>query len=132
MSVSNDYFLLFHGKNLDENNKLEKLQQNDDFLDICALVLCIQRFNYEKFLNLLYFNDLLKDISNNNINNLDDIYNLQYNIINEFKNINKIYQIQRLHSSFDYLKEQNIIRESEHKKLISLFDVDALLQKKWI
>ncbi len=129
MSLANDYFLLFHGINNMEQTSTFGTTENKDkeeFFDISALILSATRKDYERFITLDSFKKLVLKITNKDVKNLDDLYQLQYCVIDSIQSDTKNCQIEQMHESFEYLKKHNIIGDSEYNKLVSLFDPEEL------
>jgi GTP-binding protein EngB required for normal cell division len=129
MSLGRDYFLLFHGINDIEQKTTYGTNENkdkDDFFDIASLILCASRENYEKFINLDSFSDLVSQISDKEVKSLDDLYQLQYCLMETIKEDTQELHIEQIHKTLEYLERENIIRSTECKKLISLFDPQEL------
>lgn len=129
LSLANDYFLLYHGINdmeqtttygtIDNKNK-------DEFFDIAALILSPRRKSYEKYISLDSFKKLISNITNKEVKTLDDLYQLQFCIIDTIISDTQNIDLERMHTSFEYLQNESILAESEYKILISLFDPDEL------
>ncbi|MGB6328313.1 MAG: dynamin family protein [Halarcobacter sp.] len=129
MSLTSDYFLLYHGINdmlQTVNYETNEYKDKEDFFDICALILCANRKDYEKFITLSSFKKLVYKITTKEIKNLEELYQLQYSLLETIKNDTKNYQIEKMHKSFEYLKKENIIEKTSYNKLISLFDPKEL------
>ncbi len=125
MSLSNDYFLLFHGINNLKQTTIYKISKNrdkDDFFKISALILSTTRKNYEKFIRLNSFKKLIFTITEKEIKKLDELYQLQFCLIKEIAEDTQKSHLQQLHNSFKYLLDNQIIIKQEYNKLISLFD----------
>lgn len=129
LSLANDYFLLYHGINdmeqttsygtIDNKNK-------DEFFDIAALILSPRRKSYEKYIFLDSFKKLVSNITNKEVKTLDDLYQLQFCIIDTIISDTKNIDLEKMHTSFEYLHNESILAQSEYKRLISLFDPDEL------
>ncbi|RXJ88626.1 ATP-binding protein, partial [Arcobacter sp. CECT 8983] len=134
MGLSNDYFLLYHGKHIEQITTFGTIdnKNQDDFFDISALVLCVTRKDYEKYISLNSFNDLVSKITNKEVKTLNDIYQLQHCILDTLKVDTKNIHLDKLHKAFEYLKDENIIESSACKILISLFDPEELTVSKEI
>ncbi len=129
MSLANDYFLLFHGINDFEQTTTYGTSENkhkDEFFEISALVLSATRKNYEKFISLASFKKLIANITNKEVKNLNELYQLQFCLIESIKEEIQNSHVQQLHDSFEYLLNNQIIIEQEYNKLISLFDPEEL------
>ena len=128
MSLANDYFLLYHGIQIEQTTTYgtDENKNKDDFFNIVALTLSATRKDYEKFITLNSFKKLILEIASKEVKSLDDLHQLQYCIIEAIDKDTKNYQIEKMHESFKYLNEQKIIKDNEYKKLISLFDPEEL------
>ncbi|WP_044417297.1 dynamin family protein [Halarcobacter anaerophilus] len=129
MSLEKDYFLLYHGINDIEQTSTYGTNENkdkDEFFDIASLVLSATRRDYEKFITLDSFKKLVSKITNKEVRNLDELYQLQFCLIDAIENDSKNCNIERMHESFEYLKNENVIGQFEYNKLISLFDPKEL------
>ncbi|XPV52982.1 MAG: hypothetical protein ACNI3H_11825 [Halarcobacter ebronensis] len=124
MGLANDYFLLYHGKHIEQTTTFGTIdnKSQDDFFDITALVLCATRKDYEKYISLDSFNELVAKVTNKEVKTLDDIYQLQHCLLDSLKVDTKNIHLEKLHRAFEYLKDENIIEKSSCKILISLFD----------
>ncbi len=103
-----------------------KIKIKKSFFDISALILSATRKDYERFITLDSFKKLVLKITNKDVKNLDDLYQLQYCVIDSIQSDTKNCQIEQMHESFEYLKKHNIIGDSEYNKLVSLFDPEEL------
>ena len=129
MSLASDYFLLYHGVNDIEQTSTYGTNENKDkeeFFDIASLVLSATRRDYEKFITLKSFKDLVSKITNKDVKNLNELYQLQFCLIDAIENDSRNCNIEKMHESFKYLKDNNIIGQFEYNKLISLFDPKEL------
>jgi tRNA U34 5-carboxymethylaminomethyl modifying GTPase MnmE/TrmE len=129
LSLEKDYFLLYHGINDIEQTSTYGTNENkdkDEFFDIASLVLSATRRDYEKFITLDSFKKLVSKITNKEVKNLDELYQLQFCLIDAIENDSRNCNIERMHESFEYLKNENIIGQFEYNKLISLFDPKEL------
>ena len=128
MGLANDYFLLYHGKHIEQTTTYGTIdnKNQDDFFDVSALILCASRKNYEKFISLKSFNDLISKVTNKEVKNLDDIYQLQHCLLDTLKVNTKNIHLEKLNHVFTYLLNENIIENSSYKILISLFDPEEL------
>lgn len=128
MSLANDYFLLYHGKNIEQITTYGTTQNKskDDFFEISSLILCATRKNFEYFIALNSFKNAISIITNKEVKNFDELNQLQYCIIESIDNETQNCDIDTLHNAFKFLKNENIIKEVDYKKLISLFDPDEL------
>lgn len=134
MGLANDYFLLYHGKHIEQTTTFGTIdnKSQDDFFDITALVLCATRKDYEKYISLDSFNELIAKVTNKEVKTLDDIYQLQHCLLDSLKVDTKNVHLEKLHKAFEYLKDENIIEKSSCKILISLFDPEELAENKEI
>ncbi|WP_419777030.1 dynamin family protein [Malaciobacter marinus] len=129
MNLANDYFLLYHGILIKKEISYEiKKSNKNEFFEIVALILSANRKNYEKYLPLNSFNSLCTKIINKTPNNINELYQLQYNLIEEIINYENN-NISILHNAFEYLKNEKIITNSDNEKLISLFDPSEINKK---
>lgn len=129
MSLTNDYFLLFQGISDFEQMRTYGTSENkdkDDFFEISALILSATRKNYEKFISLESFKSLLSSITNKEVKNIEELYQLQFCLIETISQDTQTSQIKKLHASFEYLLKNEILLEQEYNKLISLFDPEEL------
>ncbi|MBS9782364.1 MAG: dynamin family protein [Arcobacter sp.] len=132
MSLANDYFLLYHGLTFEQNLPTEQIdaQIDEDTFCIYALILSTHRNEYEKFLTLEHFQKLFKRINTPFPKNLEELNHIQHNIIESIVQNNKEIYIQTMHETFDYLKDEEIISNDNHSKLISLFDHKDMKSRK--
>jgi len=128
MGLSNDYFLLYHGKHIEQTSTYETAdnKNNDDFFDISALILSANRKDYEKFIHLDSFKTLLALITRREISSLEDLHQCQYCLLQSIQNDTKKEHVDKLHAAFEYLQNEKIINEANYNKLISLFDPEEL------
>jgi len=124
MNLANDYFLLYHGIKIEKKYSFNTRQRKnkEEFFDIAALILSANRRNYEKYLPLASFADLTLKISDKVPKNLEELNQLQHGIVESVALKTKKDDIEKIHSSFSYLKGQEIITQIDYEKLISLFD----------
>jgi predicted GTPase len=122
LNLLNNYFLLYHGKNIKENEVLLLNSNLDNFYTICPLILCIKRNNYDKYINLDSFKNILLSICKNKINNINELFSLQYSILSFFQD-DKFLNKQEILKTFSYLYHEKIIKNDDYKKLISLFEM---------
>ena len=128
MSLTNDYFLLYHGKQIKQTTTYETNDSKSlkDFFDISALILSASRKDYEKFIHLDSFKSLLSQITRKEIKNLEDLNQCQYCLLQSIENDTQKDHIDKLHLAFEYLHNSKIINEMNLNKLISLFDPEEL------
>ena len=131
MRLNKNYFLLYHGINLDRDNPIyiDAKINDETFFELAALLLAINQKNFEKIKLLKSFNDLILLFTSKKIETMDAMHHLQYSIIEHFIESRSMLNIQHLHLSFNYLLEEKILKQQEHDKLISLFD-PTLFEKK--
>ncbi|MFX4280926.1 dynamin family protein [Aliarcobacter butzleri] len=128
MSLVNDYFLLYHGITFEQNLDTEEIDTilNEDTFTIFALILSATRKNCDKYLPLTSFKTLCQQINVKSPSNITELNHLQHNIVDTISR-NKIKNnITILHSSFEYLKNENILNNEHYNKLLSLFDLKEL------
>lgn len=128
MSLANDYFLLFHGKHVDKTTSYEtsKNRHKKDFLDIAALILVASRRDFERFINLESFKNLVKEVTSKEVHNLDELHQLQHCLIDAIsEDINKS-DINELHKTFEYLRDEEILSIPDCKRMVSLFDPEEM------
>jgi predicted GTPase len=128
MSLTNDYFLLYHGITFEQNLDIESMDLNLDkeIFTIFALILSATRKNFDKYLPLTSFKTLCQQIKVKSPSNLNELTHLQHNILETIL-LNKSKQnLSILHSSFEYLKQESIINNESYTKLVSLFDSKEL------
>jgi hypothetical protein len=128
MSLASDYFLLYHGLSLPKQEPFvidEGL--DDEFLfESSALVLSLERKNFEKAAGLSSFAILCNRLSKQTISHLQELYRLQQTLIPHILLRKSEKNLTHLHRSFRYLSDEGVIREEACKKLISLFDPAVL------
>ena len=83
MSLTNDYFLLYHGITFQKNLEIEEIETklNDDTFTIFALIISANRKNYEKFINLTSFKTLCQQLNIKTPSNANEFYHIQENVI---------------------------------------------------
>jgi len=128
MSLVNDYFLLYHGITFEQNLDVEPIEAtiNEETFTIFALIISATRKNYDKFLPLTSFKTLCQQIKVKSPSNLNELNHLQHNIIETILQNKSKQNINILHSSFEYLKNENIINSEHYNKLLSLFEYKEL------
>lgn len=124
MSLVNDYFLLYHGITFEQNLDVEPIETtiNDETFTIFALIISATRKNYDKFLPLTSFKTLCQQIKVKSPSNINELNHLQHNVIETIAKNRSKQNISVLHSSFEYLKNENIINNEHYNKLLSLFE----------
>lgn len=128
MSLANDYFLLYHGITFEENLDLEPIETavNEEVFTIYALIISATRKNYDKYLPLRSFKTLCQQLKVKSPSNINELNHLQHIIVKSILTNKSKQNISVLHSSFEYLKSENIINGQNYDKLISLFDYKEL------
>ena len=128
MSLANDYFLLYHGITFEQNLDVEPIETkiNEEIFTIFALIISATRKNYDKYLALTSFKTLCQQINVKSPSNNNELNHLQHNIVKTILSNKSKQNISILHSSFEYLKSENIINKENYDKLISLFDYKEL------
>jgi GTP-binding protein EngB required for normal cell division len=131
MSLAKDYFLLYHGTNIEQITTFGTLEnkEKDEFFDVAALALCATRKNYEKFITLDSFKQLITHVTLKEVNTLEDLHQFQHCLIEAIKHDTKKSHLEELHNAFKYLNDAEILDESNYKKLISLFDPEELVDE---
>ncbi|MCG3694015.1 dynamin family protein [Aliarcobacter butzleri] len=128
MSLVNDYFLLYHGITFEQNLDTEEIDTilNEDTFTIFALILSATRKNCDKYLLLTSFKTLCQQINVKSPSNITELNHLQHNIVDTISRNKTKSNITILHSSFEYLKNENILNNEHYNKLLSLFDLKEL------
>ena len=128
MSLANDYFLLYHGITFEQNLDVEPIETNinDETFTIFALIISATRKNYEKYLPLTSFKTLCQQLKVKGPSNFNELNHLQHNIVSTILSNKSKENINILHSSFEYLKNESILNNENYNKLISLFDYKEL------
>ncbi len=128
MSLVNDYFLLYHGITFEQNLDTEEIDTilNEDTFTIFALILSATRKNCDKYLPLTSFKTLCQQINVKSPSNITELNHLQHNIVDTISRNKTKNNITILHSSFEYLKDENILNSEHYNKLLSLFDLKEL------
>ena len=128
MSLANDYFLLYHGITFEQNLDVEPIETkiDEEIFTIFALIISATRKNYDKYLSLTSFKTLCQQINVKSPSNNNELNHLQHNIVETILSNKSKKNISVLHSSFEYLKNENILNSENYTKLISLFDYKEL------
>ncbi len=128
MSLANDYFLLYHGITFEQNLDVETIETtiNEETFTIFALIISATRKNYDKYLPLTSFKTLCQQLRIKTPSNINELNHLQHNIVETILSNKSKQNIQILHSSFEYLKNEAILNNENYNKLISLFDYKEL------
>ncbi|QKF74081.1 GTP-binding protein (dynamin domain) [Aliarcobacter faecis] len=124
MSLTNDYFLLYHGITFEKNLEIEPIdiELNSDTFTIFALIISANRKNYEKFIHLTSFKTLCQQLKIKTPSNANEFYHIQENIVELISQNRLKTNFETLHHSFEYLQNENIIDKDSYTKLNSLFD----------
>ena len=128
MSLANDYFLLYHGITFEQSLDVEPVDAiiSEETFTIFALIISATRKNFDKYLPLTSFKTLCQQIKVKSPSNLNELTHLQHNIIETILKNKTKQHIDIIHSSFEHLKNENIINSENFNKLISLFDYKEL------
>lgn len=124
MSLASDYFLLYHGITFEKSLDIEPISSslNEDIFTIFALIISANRKNYDKYQHLTSFKTLCQKIDIKTPANITELYHIQNDIINLILNNKAKNSFAIFHSTFEYLKDENIINNENYSKLISLFE----------
>lgn len=124
MNLANNYFLLYHGTQIDKETTFNTSQYKSkvDFFDIAALVLSPTRKNAQNFIGLNSFKELTEQISDRVPHNLNDLLQLQHCLIDAITIDTQKDDLEKLNKAFAYLKEEGVLEEANYNKLLSLFD----------
>src|SRR5574344_1086573 len=124
MSLTNDYFLLYHGITFQKNLEIEQVETKLDSntFTIFALMISANRKNYEKFINLTSFKTLCQQLNIKTPSNANEFYHIQENVIELILSNRTKSNLEILSQSFEYLRNENIIDNDSYTKLNSLFD----------
>ena len=128
LSLANDYFLLFHGKHVDKTTSYQtsKNRHNEDFLDIASLILTASRRDFEKYIHLESFQQLVSKVTPKEVHNLDELHQLQHCLIDAISQDITKADIQIMHKTFEYLKQESILSIPDCKRMLSLFDPEEM------
>ena len=124
MSLASDYFLLYHGLSPFAYNPVVFKEELEDecFFETSALILSINRKNFEKVAGLNSFTSLLSGLTDKTISHPQELYHLQNALIGHILSRKSDKNLEHLHKSFNYLLDEEIISKEACEKLISLFD----------
>ncbi|MBL3520443.1 dynamin family protein [Arcobacter lanthieri] len=124
MSLASDYFLLYHGVSFEKNLDIEPLNTilDENNFTIFALIISANRKNYDKYINLTSFRTLCQNINIKTPSNINELHHIQNDIVEIILNNKTKKYINTIHSTFEYLKDENILNNENYSKLISLFD----------
>lgn len=128
MSITNDYFLLYHGITFEQTLETQPIEAtvNEEVFTIYALIISATRKTCDKFFPLTSFKTLCQQIKVKAPNNINELNHLQHNVVESILLNKSKNNIAVLHASFEYLKNENIINNEYYNKLISLFDYKEL------
>jgi predicted GTPase len=132
MSLTNDYFLLYHGITFKKNLEIEQVETKLDSntFTIFALMISANRKNYERFINLTSFKTLCQQINIKTPSNANEFYHIQENIIEIILANRTKTNFEILNQSFEFLNNESILDKDSFVKLASLFDYKELVQNK--
>ncbi|WP_418184974.1 dynamin family protein [Aliarcobacter vitoriensis] len=124
MSLASDYFLLYHGISFEKSLDIESLNTvlDENSFTIFALIISANRKNYDKYINLTSFKTLCQQIDIKTPSNITELHHIQSDIVEIILNNKTKKFINIIHSTFEYLKDENILNSENYSKLISLFD----------
>ena len=105
-----------------ESIKLDESIDDNSFFEVSALLLSLNRKNFEAISSLNNFSNLSLMLTTKKITNLDALYHLQQSIIEHFLEHRTKTNIHHLHDAFTYLNEEGLLNKLLLEKLISLFD----------
>lgn len=130
LNLVEDYFLLYHGIRYHQKHCFLnlKLKIENDFLEIAAIFLAVNRKNYNNFLSTPIFQKFIDDYFKSHTTNLDDIYEYQYNIFEFFISKLSKKELGLLLEYFIFLKNSGIITTEEYNKLANI--VQIIIKKK--
>jgi len=129
MSITNDYFLLYHGITLEQDLNVETIQaeiDDENKFSIYALIISATRKDYEKYLPLNSFITYCNKLNVKTPTNVSELNHLQHKIIDSIVDNKSKTNIDILHESFKYLKENSILSYENYDKLVSLFEYQEL------
>jgi len=124
MSLASDYFLLYHGLSLSKQDPFVIDEGIDDecFFETSALLLSLNRKNFEKAAGLNSFTALCSRLSDKMISHPQELYHLQQTLIHHILSRKSEKNLAHLHKCFNYLSDEDVISEDACNKLVSLFD----------
>jgi predicted GTPase len=130
-SFVENYFLLYHGKDMSLNHDTNSvdLYIHEDFIDIITIILSIKKDSFNKYFSLEIFENIIEKILHKKIYTLNEIYTTQINILNYLQNNTKDYELERLVNAFKYLNNENVLSNHDTNKLISIFNVSQTNQQ---
>ena len=124
MSLASDYFLLYHGLSLSKYDPvvIDEGLEDECFFETAALLISLNRKNFEKAAGLNSFTLLCNKVTNNTISHPQELYRLQQTLIKYVLLRKSEKNLEHLHKSFNYLLHEDIISKDACEKLVSLFD----------
>jgi predicted GTPase len=124
MSLAANYFLLYHGIQIDKTTSFNtsKRKSHPEFFDIAALILVPTRKDYDKFIMLNSFKILVEKISDKAPTTLEELNQLQHGVLDAISQQTKKKEIVKLREIFALLHKEKILDDSNFDKLSSLFD----------
>ncbi len=125
MDIVEDYFLLYHGlRHRQKHCYIDfRSQIKDDFLEIAAIFLSVNRKNINEFLSTLTFKELISKYFQHGSATIDDIYDYQYNILEFLNHHIKIKDFEILQNYFSFLQKSEIITKEEYNKLTNILKI---------
>lgn len=124
MNLANNYFLLYHGIQIDKTTSFNtsKRKSHPNFFEIAALILVPTRKESDKFLALSSFKTLAEQISDKAPTSLDELHQLQHGLLDAISKETQKEDLEKLNDSFKYLNQEEILETINYTKLLSLFD----------
>ncbi|MFA7083602.1 MAG: dynamin family protein [Arcobacteraceae bacterium] len=124
MNLANNYFLLYHGIQIDKTTSFNtsKRKSHSDFFEIAALILAPTRKESHKFLALNSFKILAEQISDKAPTSWDELTQLQHGLLDAISKKMQKEDLIKLNASFEYLHQEEILDAINFSKLLSLFD----------
>ncbi len=118
MKLIDDFFILIWGEKFDYQSK-NIHQNNEEFLQACSVVLCLNSKNYKKFLKLSSFQDICLSLDDKKCLCKNDAKALQYSILSCIKH----FHLDDIKNNIQRLCNEKIISYNEEQKLISLLEL---------
>ena len=124
MSLTSNYFLLYHGINLKDGSCDIQINTstNDDFFTSLAIILIVFRKDFEKFTILKSFLVFFETLNIPVPRTIEELYSIQNSITNYLESNTTQKNIDILNNTFNHLKEESILNYDNHKKILSLFE----------
>jgi GTP-binding protein EngB required for normal cell division len=124
LSITADYFLLYHGVCIAQTPlDISVINDNKElFLQNSALLLCANRKNFDRFIKLSSFQSIIHHHCNFQVENLQDMHYLQSLLIATIDSIDLQDRFIKMGQIFQYLFAEEIITYEEFGKLSTLFD----------